>query len=167
VQARLVIDSRIYDVRTSQITSSVHGEGSVERSSSQIALDTDVLDVGTEGFDDTPLGEATRAAVQEAVANIVAELGDQPWQGRVVTVRDAQVYINAGSESGIQVGDILEVFREGEALIDPESGLNLGQIEEKLGRLEVRSVQDKYSIARSQSEFACERNDIVRYVVEN
>lgn len=165
VQARLVIDSRIYDVQTSQITTSVQGEGSVERSSSHVALDTDVLDVGTEGFESTPLGEATRAAVEQVVANILAELGDRPWHGRVVTVRDGQVYVNAGGESGIQVGDVLEVFREGEELIDPETGLNLGQIEEKLGRLEITSVEERFSIARTLSEFTCERNDVVRFAV--
>lgn len=167
VQARLVIDSRIYDVQTSQITNSVQGEGSVERSSSHVALDTDVLDVGTEGFDNTPLGEATRAAVQQVVANIVAELGEEPWHGRVVTVRDGQVYVNAGSQSGLQVGDMLEVFRQGEELIDPETGLNLGQIEEKLGRLEITSVEEKFAIARTLGEFSPERNDVVRFVVNN
>jgi curli biogenesis system outer membrane secretion channel CsgG len=164
VQARLVIDSRIYEVQTSQITSSVQGEGSVERSSSHVALDTDVLDVGTAGFENTPLGEATRSAVEQVVANIVAELGDQPWHGRVVTIRDGQVYINAGSDSGIQVGDVLEVFREGEELVDPETGLNLGQIEEKLGRLEITAVEERFAIARVLGEFTCERNDVVRFV---
>jgi hypothetical protein len=82
----------------------------------------------------------------------------------VVTVREGQVYVNAGSESGIQAGDILEVFRVGEELVDPETGLNLGQIEEKLGQLEVTSVEEKFSIARTIGEFACERSDLVRFV---
>lgn len=164
VQARLVIDSRIYDVQTSQVTASVVGEGSIERSSSQVGLTSDVLDVGMEGFNDTPLGEATRAAVAQAVENVIAEIGDEPWYGRVVTVREGQIYINAGSDSGIQAGDVLEVFRVGEELVDPETGLNLGQIEEKLGQLEVSSVEEKFSIARPMGEFACERNDLVRYV---
>jgi len=164
VQARLVIDSRIYDVETSQVTTAVVGEGSIERSSSQVGLSSEVLDVGTEGFNDTPLGEATRAAVAEAVEKIIAEIGDEPWTGRVVTVREGQVYVNAGSESGIRTGDVLEVARVGEELVDPETGLNLGQIEETLGQLEVVSVEEKFSIARPMGEFACERNDLVRFV---
>ena len=67
----------------------------------------------------------------------------------------------------MQVGDVLEVFRESEELIDPETGLNLGAIEETLGRLQVTAVEEKYAIARPQSEFACERNDLVRFVVSN
>ena len=49
-------------------------------------------------------------------------------------------------------------------LVDPETGLNLGQIEEKLGQLEVTSVDEKFSIARQIGEFACERSDLVRFV---
>lgn len=164
VEARLVLDSRIYDVETGQITTSVKGEGSAERKMSQISLDTDVFDYSAAGFENTPLGEATRAAVSQVVTNVIEELGDEPWQGRVVTVRDGQVYINAGGDTGIQVGNVLEAFRPGEELIDPETGLNLGQMEEKLGRLEITSVQEKFSIARQLGSFACERNDVVRFV---
>ncbi len=124
-----------------------------------------MLDVSASGFEDTPLGEATRDAVQQAVASIIAEIGDEPWEGRVVTVRDGQVYVNAGAEAGIQVGDVLEVFRVGEELVDPDTGLTLGQIEEKLGRLEITSVQERFSVARPLSEFSCERNDLLRFVV--
>lgn len=163
VQARLVIDSRIYDVQTSQITESVTGEGAVERNSAQLSLSTDVLDVGAAGFNDTPLGEATRAAVQQVVDGIIAELGDEPWQGRVVTVRDGQVFINAGSDLGISVGDVLQVIRPGEELVDPETGLKLGSMEKSLGEIEITSVEEKFAIARMLAEFSPERNDIVRY----
>ncbi len=164
ITATLTIDSRIYEVETGQITSSVKGEASAERSMTAVDLDTDVFDYNSSSFDNTPLGEATRAAVDQVVSNIMAELGNRPWQGRVVTVRDGKVYINAGEESGIESGDVFEVFRPGEELIDPETGLNLGQVEEKLGRLQVTSVQEKFSIATPSGSFTCQRNDIVRFL---
>ncbi|UCF18447.1 MAG: hypothetical protein JSU87_10905 [Gemmatimonadota bacterium] len=164
IEARLVIDSRVYDIETAQITASVKGEGSADQKMSGISLETDVFDYNSAGFNNTPLGAATRAAVEETVKNLVAELGDRPWQGSVVTVRDGQVYLNAGEDSGVKVGDAFEVFRPGEELVDPDTGLKLGQVEEKLGRLKVTSVQEKFSIASAEGGFTCERGDIVRYV---
>lgn len=164
VTARLVLDSRIYDIETAVIETSVRGEGEAEQSMSQVALTTDVFDYDAAGFDNTPLGAASRDAVRQSVEALVAELADQPWQGRVAIVRDGQVYINAGSEAGMQVGDRLEVFRPGEAIVDPSTGLNLGQVEEKLGQLEITAVQEKFSVARPVGDFMADRNDIVRFV---
>jgi len=164
--ATLTIDSRIYDIETAQILASVKGEGAAEQKMSGFGLDTDVFDYNSTGFKNTPLGEATRTAVAEVVKNLVDELGSRPWQGRVVTVQGGQIYVNAGSDTGIQVGDILDVSRPGEELVDPETGISLGQVESKLGRLKVTSVQEKFAITAPQGSFTCERNDIVRYVVQ-
>ena len=38
----------------------------------------------------------------------------------------SKVYINAGRQSGLNVGDILKVMTEGQEIFDPESGALLG-----------------------------------------
>ncbi len=162
--ASLTIDSRIYEVETGQITASVKGEAEADRSMSSWSLDTDYFDFHNTEFDNTPLGEATREAVGQSAAAIAAELGDVPWAGRVVMVKDGQVYINVGSNGGLRVGDVLTVSRPGEELVDPATGLKLGVTEQTLGQLTISSIQEKFSIAAAASSFTCERNDIIRFV---
>ena len=53
----------------------------------------------------------------------------------------------SGSGAGINEGDEFDVYRKGEELIDPETGLSLGAEEEKVGTIRVTEVKDKYSIA--------------------
>ncbi|MBA7637155.1 hypothetical protein ES703_44790 [subsurface metagenome] len=60
-----------------------------------------------------------------------------PWQAKIITVKDNTVFINAGSEAGVQVGDVFYIYSEGKALIDPDTGISLGSIESKIVKIEV------------------------------
>lgn len=165
ITASLTLDSRIIDVQTGAITQSVKSEATAEQSMNNFDLGTAIFDYNDTQFEKTPLGEATRAAAADAVKQIVANLGDKPWQGNVVTQRGTQIYINAGQDSGLEVGDVLVVFHPGEALVDPATGLNLGSVEEELGQIRVISIQEKFSIVEPVGgAMTVERGDIVRYV---
>jgi curli biogenesis system outer membrane secretion channel CsgG len=164
ISAKLVLDSRVIEVETSQITTSVRSEAIAEQSMTNFDLGTAVFDYNNADFEKTPLGAATREAVADAVKQLVQELGDKPWQGRVVTVQNGQIYVNAGQDSGIRAGDVLEVFRGGEKLVDPETGISLGQVETKLGQMRVSSLQEKFLIAMPLEGVAAQRGDIVRFV---
>jgi curli biogenesis system outer membrane secretion channel CsgG len=74
-------------------------------------------------FDDSLVGKATREAIEDIM--------------KLITVKDTAVFINAGSEAGVQVGDVFYIYSEGEELIDPDTGISLGSIESKIGKIEV------------------------------
>lgn len=68
-----------------------------------------------------PADKAARAASLSATLRKLA--GDVkgvaslvPWYGKVVTVEGERVYINAGKESGILIGRVLNVYRGGKVL---------------------------------------------------
>ena len=80
-------------------------------------------------------------------------------------VQCGTVVINAGSTGGVNVGDRFKVYREGEELIDPTTGLNLGSLEAQIGEIEVvnNTVGDgKASQCKVISGEGFERGDIVR-----
>jgi curli biogenesis system outer membrane secretion channel CsgG len=164
ITAKLVLDSRVVEVETGQITTSVKSEAEADQSMTNFDLGTAVFDYNQSDFQKTPLGWATREAVSDAVKQLVDQLGDTPWQGRVVTQRGSQIYVNAGQDSGLKPGDLLEVFRGGEKLVDPETGLSLGQTETKLGQMRVKDVQEKFLIAEPVGSFTAQRGDVVRFV---
>ena len=96
----------------------------------------------------TPLGKATQIAIDRSVVYISDKLSKFPWQGRVVLVKDDTAYINAGSDAGISAGMKFAIYRKGETLIDPETGIELGSEKKKIAEISVFEVQPKFSKAK-------------------
>ena len=51
-------------------------------------------------------------------------------------------------DSMLANGNVLDVFSQGEAFVDPDTGEELGREEEFIGKLEVVSAQPRFSKAR-------------------
>lgn len=67
-----------------------------------------------------------RSAVRKSTPIIVELASKLDWVGRVAKIIGSRVYINAGRESGIIIGDILKVITEGSEIYDPETGALIG-----------------------------------------
>ncbi|HOC24835.1 MAG TPA: hypothetical protein PKJ13_05960, partial [bacterium] len=90
--------------------------------------------------------------------------GGLVWQAKVIKA-DESVYINAGAASGLVQGQQLLVFRPGEELIDPDSGLSLGAEESQVGVIEVVNNtvgNGRASACKIINGSGFQRNDIVR-----
>lgn len=69
---------------------------------------------------------ATRVAVRKSIPRVVT-LGEKlDWTGRVAKIIGSKIYLNAGKDSGLGIGDILKVMTEGREIFDPESGALIG-----------------------------------------
>ena len=83
-----------------------------------------------------------RYTVKQAVRKLappISKLGSKlDWVGRVAKIIGTRIYINAGRNSGLNLGDILRVITEGQEIYDPESGAMIGMSQgEVKGTLEV------------------------------
>lgn len=156
------IDLRIYDTTTGHILASKACRGISKASGSSIGYAGGDFGFSTGGSASTPMDFAVRAAIQQAVDFITIELNRVPWAGRVANVKDNIVYINAGRENGIQIGDRFDVFKEGEAIVDPESGISLGSETTRIGEIEVVAVEEKFSKATPINGVGFEKNNIVK-----
>lgn len=157
------IDLRIYDTTTGQILASKACRGVAKASGTSIGYSGGDFGFATSSEARTPMDFAVRAAIQQAVDFTTIELNNVPWQGRVAMVKDGLVYLNVGRESGINIGDQFNIYREGEAVVDPETGLTLGAETSKIGRVEVVSVEEKFSKATPISGSGFDKNDIVKF----
>lgn len=157
------IDLRIYDTTTGQILASKACRGVASASGFDMSYFDRDWGFATGGERVTPMDMAVRSAIQQAVDFITFELNKVPWAGRVAMVKDGLVYINAGRENGIMVGDQFNIYREGEPVVDPETGVVLGSETTKIGRVEVISVEEKFSKATPISGSGFDKNDIVKF----
>ncbi|MGH7496452.1 MAG: CsgG/HfaB family protein [bacterium] len=129
------VDVRFVEVSTGEILTAE----SVRKEKSKGSVDIDTRDISFENqaqFDESLVGKATREAIDD-VAKLLAAQGGGSWSAKVVTLKGANVVINAGQESGVKVGDVFVVARVGEELIDPDTGESLGSSEEEIGTIQV------------------------------
>ena len=88
----------------------------------------------------------TRMA-KKVSAQMADQLVDTVFPMRVLNSQNKQVWINRGQDGGLKKGDKLNVYRPGEALIDPDTGENLGSAETFLAEVKVTRVNPKFTIA--------------------
>ena len=101
-------------------------------------------------YSKTPVGQAVIAGINQAVFELIKQVGSKPAEGSIVKADATQIYTNLGQDS-VGIGDRLQVLKKGEELIDPETGISLGGSTTVIGEIEVTQVQEKFSIARPVS----------------
>jgi hypothetical protein len=93
------------------------------------------------------------------------QLVDIVFPMRILNMQGKQVFINRGKDGGLKKGQLLNVFKPGVALIDPDTGENLGSAETMIGQIKVTRINPKFTIAvitGKGMEEPIDRGDIVR-----
>ena len=151
---RVGLNIRLIDAETSEITFTKQIEAVIKESSigfGGVGWGSDLALGGfLSNYSKTPVGQAVIAGVNQAVFELIKQVGAKPAEGSVIKADATQIYTNLGQDS-VTVGDRLQVLRKGEDLIDPETGISLGSTTTSLGEIEVSQVQEKFSIARPVS----------------
>jgi hypothetical protein len=74
-----------------------------------------------------------------------------PFSAKVIKVTGDSIYINAGTNINIKQGMTFKAYSIGETIVDPDTQLVLGHEEKMIGVVEVKNVQDKFSIGYPKS----------------
>lgn len=67
-----------------------------------------------------------KVAVRRSIPRILDTAEKLEWVGRVAKIIGNNIYINAGRDSGLNIGDVLKVVTEGVDIYDPETGALIG-----------------------------------------
>jgi curli biogenesis system outer membrane secretion channel CsgG len=178
-EAAVVLDIRLYDTSTGQVLDSVKAEGRAKSSGTGVGLDTTGTDergmpkgykMSAASFSQTPLGHATRQAIDQAVTLIIGRMEKVPWEAYIAEIDTAEtdpkvtLYLNAGSEMGVKVGDMLEIFHPGRPIIDPQTKLAIGRTNDtRLGACKVVSITPTLAVAIPTEGTGFKKDDIVRF----
>lgn len=138
----------VVDSTTGQVVASKKVVGEAESSALSVGFTDRYWGADLGGFKKTNVGKAVEQAIDQAVAFISAQLGNIPWEGTVIMVKNGKVYINRGSREGVDPGQIFQVGRA-EQLRDPDTGEVLDSSMEKVGTIVIDSVKEKVSIGRA------------------
>jgi len=155
---KCTVDIRVVDAETGQVLYADSGSGLARKHTGG------VLGLGTRaGYDETLEGDALRAAIVKFTDNIVEQVEKKPWSCRVADVDGQNIYLNAGSESGMPIGQKLMVLRAGKVIKDPTTGLVIGNAEDKIGEMKVvRYFGEDGSVAELKTGSMPAAGDVAR-----
>jgi curli biogenesis system outer membrane secretion channel CsgG len=138
-KATVAVDVRFVNTSTGEILAAEN----VRKEESKTGLRLSLPEFGFNNrndFDNSIVGKATRAAIDDIVGMIENQMENIPWQGKIIKVDGTTIYMKPGSDAGVKIGDSYAIYAKGEDLIDPDTGLSLGSEETKVGSIEVTSI---------------------------
>ena len=163
-KSRAVVDLRLVNTTTGEVIAAETEEGS--ESTTGVSVRYENIDFSTaSSWEDTDLGKACRAAVNGCVQLIADNMKKIPWSGKILKVNaDGTVLMKPGSEGNVESGMKFDVFRAGEEVKDPDTGLSLGAEETKVGTIKVieDALKGKAAKATVTDGAGFKAGDIVR-----
>jgi hypothetical protein len=174
-----MIDARIVDIDTAEILGVAEGKGESKRSSTSLlggggnwhGWGGGAVDFGSSDFQQTIIGEATKAAVDQMTAGLIADapklsVRTVKVEGLVAAVDGDQIVLNVGAKTGIKVGDHMAVERVTSTIKDPATGAVLRKMTTKLGELEVIDVDDISAVCKAVNGSGFKVGDVARTAVQ-
>ena len=129
------VNVRLVDVKTSQIIYSEEGEGEAFSEAGT------VLGVGnTADYDATLNDKVISAAISKLVDNISERLLDKPWKSYILSFQDGNYIISGGAMQGIKEGDTFTVYKKGQKVNNPQTGIPIELPGKEVGKIQVQTL---------------------------
>ncbi len=178
-KANVAITARVINIDTGEILAAADGTGQSARSSTSMlggggnwhGWGGGNADFGSSDFQQTIIGEATKTAVDQLSANLVAEAGrvgvrTVVVEGLVAAVDGGQVILNVGGNAGVKVGDQLQVVRVTKEIKDPTTGNVLRRLTTTVGTVRATDVDAVSAICTPVSGSDFKAGDRVKTVTQ-
>lgn len=174
-KAIVALDARIVDIDTAEILAVAEGKGESSRESTSLVggggnwhgFGAGGVDFGSSDFQNTIIGEAVKAAVEQMSTGVIA--GKEKLvtrtivvEGLVAAVDGGQVILNVGAKAGVKVGDQLSVERVSKEIKDPATGKVLRRMSASIGIVKVTDVDDVSSVCSVVSGAGFKTGDAVK-----
>jgi curli biogenesis system outer membrane secretion channel CsgG len=174
-KANVAINARIVNVDTGEIVAVAEGKGESSRSSTSLlggggnwhGWGGGNVDFGSSNFQNTIIGEATKAATDTLTADLLSDapkvsLRTITIDGLVAAVDGNQIVLNVGAKAGVKVGDQLEVLRVTKEIKDPATGAVIRRLTTTVGVIKATDVDDASSVCVPVSGSGFQEGDRVR-----
>ena len=178
-KANVGITARIVNVDTGEILGVAEGAGQSSRSSTSLlgggghnwSSGNGNVDFGSSDFQNTIIGEATKAAVDKLTADVVSnapKIGVRTItvDGLVAAVDGGQIVLNVGRKAGVNVGDQLQVVRVTKEIKDPATGQVIRRLSSTLGVVQATDVDDASAVCNVVSGAGFKVGDAVHSVTQ-
>ena len=178
-KAIVSVDARLIDVDTAEILAVADGKGESKRESTSLlggggswgGFGGGSVDFGSKNFQETIIGEAVKAAVEQLSTNVIAAKGKLHGrtvilEGLVAAIEGDTVVLNVGAKAGAKVGDQLSVERVTKEIKDPATGQVIRRLSSKIGVIQITEVDEVSAVAKIVSGSGFKVGDVAKTVTQ-
>ncbi|MCC6138907.1 MAG: hypothetical protein IT287_09750 [Bdellovibrionaceae bacterium] len=162
-EIKVKAEVRLVSVRSGQVMLTDSREADLSEKLTRVAeksfTDKDIQD------DPSAVQYVVEAAFEKSIPVIITALQKFSWEGRVALVKGERVYLNAGRQSGLNIGDVLRIVEAQEEVYDPENSQFIGNIKGRMkGTVEVISYfGNDGAVTSVHSGSGFKENDLVEF----
>jgi curli biogenesis system outer membrane secretion channel CsgG len=173
--ANVAITARLINIDTGEIMGVADGQGTSSRSSTGLGggggtwngHGGGAVDFGSSNFQNTIIGEATKAAVDQLATNLNSQSAKVPVrtivvEGVVAAVDGGQIVLNVGAKAGIKVGDQFNVMRVTKEIKDPTTGAVLRKLTTTVGVIKATDVDEVSAVCTAVSGTGFKEGDVIK-----
>jgi curli biogenesis system outer membrane secretion channel CsgG len=178
-KANVALTARVINIDTGEIMAVADGQGQSSRASTSMlggggnwhGWGGGNADFGSSDFQQTIIGEATKAAVDQLTTNLVAQapkvgVRTVVVEGVIAAIDGGQIVLNVGARAGVKVGDQLQVLRVTKEIKDPTTGNILRRLTTNVGVVKATDVDDVSTICTPVSGSDFKTGDRVKTVTQ-
>jgi curli biogenesis system outer membrane secretion channel CsgG len=143
------VNIRLVDVATGQVIYSEEGSGEAFSEAGT------VLGAGSQaGYDSSLNDKVISAAISSLVNSIIENLTEKPWRSYILNIEDEVIIIAGGSTQGINIGDTFNIFKKGDIVTNPQTGMKIELPGKLIGKVSViqtsgTNINDEICFAKS------------------
>jgi len=143
------VNIRLVDVSTGQVIYSEEGSG---EAFSEVGT---VLGAGSRaGYDSSLNDKVISAAISKLVNNIIENLTEKPWRSYILNIQNENIVIAGGKTQGINIGDTFNIFKKGDIVTNPQTGMKIELPGELIGKVKITqtvgtNINDEICFAKS------------------
>ena len=120
--ARVSLTLTIVDIESGRIVSSVQSAGLARARSAYVEAQYQGVHFGGDAFFRTPLGSATRDAIEDGVRRVTRDMPRQYWMPMIAEVDATRIVVNGGLDRGYREGQMYVVREPSQPVTDPATG---------------------------------------------
>ncbi len=178
-KAIVSVDARMIDVDSAEILGVADGKGESKREGTSLlggggnwhGFGAGGVDFSSSGFQETIIGEAVKAAVEQLSTGLVSQndklkVRQVVVEGLVALVEGDQVILNVGAKTGLKAGDQLSVERVTREIKDPATGQVIRRMTSKIGVVQVTEIDDISAVCKTVSGAGFKVGDAVKTVTQ-
>jgi curli biogenesis system outer membrane secretion channel CsgG len=175
----VALNARIVNVDTGEIMGVAEGAGTSSRSSTGVGggggnwngHGGGAVDFGSSNFQNTIIGEATKAAVDKLSTDVITDASKVSVrtiaiEGVVAAVDSGQIVLNIGTKAGVKVGDQFTVLRVTKEIKDPTTGAVLRKLTTNVGVIKATDVDEVSAVCNAISGAGFKVGDTIKTVMQ-